>query len=143
MAPDSPPGGVHYGPRQRTVVLTALAGAVLAVLATNQDDRTGRFFVGFGAVLLLLAAGWGGLGGGCVGADGDGLWVRGLCRRHHHPWDQITAIRATGTPRLGLTQRSLEIELVDRLIVLPDLLLGAEPAAAAEGLSALRPAADA
>lgn len=139
---DKTGNGVHYGPRPKAVGFTAVGGIVLAVLATSQSDRTGRLFVGFGAGLLLLAAAWAGFGGGFVGANNDGVWVRGLWRRQHHDWAEISHIRAQATPRLGLTQRSLEIEAGDRLIVLPDVLLGTDPAEAAAGLSALRPVPD-
>lgn len=131
---------VAYGPRRTSVLLAAGVGTLLAVLASSQDDRPGRFLVGFGAAVLLFAAAWAGLGGGFVGASPDGLWVRGFWRRHHYGWAEVTAIRATAHPHLGLTQRSIEIDVADRLIVLPDLLLGADAAVVATALSAFHPA---
>lgn len=113
-------------------------------LALTGSDPAGMLLVGVAAAGLALAALSGTRARPRLRADADGLTVRGLVRRSHHPWPLVRGVRVLRTRRWGITGALLEIDAVtvggdERLLVLGRLELGADPAEVAAAVQAKRP----
>jgi hypothetical protein len=131
------------------LVVTAWVAAAAAVawcvaLGVAGSDPAGLLIVGLAGAGLIVAALFGTRARPRLRADADGLTVRGLVGRSHHPWPLVREVRVLRMRRLGITGSLLEIDTLtvdgdERLLVLGRLELGAEPEDVAAAVLAARP----
>ncbi|ACU33989.1 MULTISPECIES: PH domain-containing protein [Actinosynnema] len=138
----SPPPTRSWAPNPAFVALAGALAVVVLVLLLMSPDAPSRVMLGLAVALL----GWMSLQGALVrpklAVDETGLTVRGLRREHHMAWHEVK-VRLQSTRRLGRVVRTLELDWErgedERLVVLTQLDLGADPQDVAEVLHALRP----
>jgi PH (Pleckstrin Homology) domain-containing protein len=134
---------VQWSPRTAETVAVALGG-VLLVLAAPGLDAVGRVLVGTAGLLLLAVALRDVVLRPRLSADGAGVVVRTLGGRTRLPWAALR-VRLRTTRRLGTRSQVLELDTaagpdeVGTLVLLGRRELGADPAAVARSLEALRP----
>lgn len=112
------------------VAALAAATAGLAFLAAG-GTRPERFLYGVPAVVAAAEALRSALLRPTLVADADGIEVVTGLRRERHPWTEVTAVAVMGTPEVARPRRwarALEIDLGERLILVPTYRLG-EPVA--------------
>ena len=125
-----------------TVVLAA--GGALLVLAALTLDAGGRLLVGAAGALLVGLALRDLALRPRLSADPGGVVVRTLTGRTRLPWPGLR-VRLRTTRRLGVRSRLLELDTAGgpdddgTLVLLGRRDLGADPAAVAQALEALRP----
>jgi hypothetical protein len=131
---------VTYGVRRRVLValsLATLAAGGLAV-ATAFPGRALFLVVAVGALVEATR----GLVPTLVAGD-EGFEVTVGLRREQHGWDEVERIGALDPPSAGARPRrranALELDLGDRLLVLPGYRLGAPVADVVIALETLRP----
>lgn len=118
------------------------AGSVAAFAVATTTDRAGRFLF----VVLGLAAAVEALRSlllrPTIRADADGIEVVTGVRRERHPWTAVTAVRTLDPPaggaRLRRRANAVEVDLGERLLVVPGYRLGAPVAEVAAELTTLR-----
>jgi hypothetical protein len=120
-------------------------GGVLLVLAALTLDAAGAVLVGAAGVLLLGLALRDVVLRPRLSADPGGVVVRTLTGRTRLPWPGLR-VRLRTTRRLGVRSRLLELDTAagpddddGTLVLLGRRDLGADPAAVAQALEALRP----
>ena len=131
----SPPTG--WGVRTVETGLAAAVGVLLLAL-TAFTDAPGRILGAVAGLGLLALAGSDLLWRPRLAVDDGGLSVHAPGRRRSVPWDEVTDIRVDQRRHLGLTNRMLEIDTGDDLIVLGRRSLGTDPREVAATLAALR-----
>lgn len=125
-------------------VAAAAAVAWCTALGLGGSDPAGRVLIGVAAAGLALAALFGTRARPRLRADADGLTVRGLAGRSHHPWPLVRDVRVLRMRRFGITSALLEVDTLtldgdERLLVLGRLELGADPEDVAAAVLAARP----
>ncbi|MGX5656322.1 PH domain-containing protein [Geodermatophilus nigrescens] len=135
---------MQWAARTAETVVLALGGLLL-VLAALTLDAGGRVLVGAAGGLLLALAVRDVVLRPRLAADAGGVVVRGLTGRTSLPWP-LLSVRLRTTRRLGVRSRLLELDTAAGpdddgvLVLLGRRDLGADPAAGAAALEALRPA---
>jgi hypothetical protein len=130
-------GQARWAVRTVETALAAAAGVLLLAL-TAYTDAPGRI-LGVAAGLGLLAlAGSDLVWRPRLAVDEGGLSVHTPGRRLRLPWDRVTDIRVDQRQHLGLTNRTLEIDAGDKLVVLGRRSLGTDPREVAATLATLR-----
>ncbi|MGY1653424.1 PH domain-containing protein [Geodermatophilus sp. SYSU D01119] len=135
---------MQWAARTAETVVLGLGGLLL-VLAALTLDAGGRVLVGAAGVLLLALAVRDVVLRPRLSADTGGVVVRGLSGRTTLPWP-LLRVRLRTTRRLGVRSRLLELDTAAGpdddgvLVLLGRHDLGADPAAVAAALEALRPA---
>jgi PH (Pleckstrin Homology) domain-containing protein len=129
---------VHWSVRTAETCLAGLAG-IAVLIAAVFADTPGRFLGAVGGVGLLVLAATDVAWRPRLAANGGGLLVRTPGRTAQLPWAAVTAVRVDERQRLGRTQRTLEIDAGDDLIILGRRSLGTDPRDVAALLTALRP----
>lgn len=126
--------------RVRPWLVALLAAAALggtALVATT--DGPGRLLFAVAAAGAACEAVRGALP--TVVADGDAVEVLVGLRRERHPWSAVAAIGQLAPPAAGARPRrranALELDLGDRLLVVPAYRLGAPVGDVVTALSAL------
>ncbi|PWW22165.1 PH (Pleckstrin Homology) domain-containing protein [Geodermatophilus normandii] len=134
---------MQWSARTAETVTLGLAGALLALGALTLD-AAGRVLVGAAGALLLAVALRDVVLRPRLTADGAGVVVRTLGGRDRLPWAGLR-VRLRTTRRLGVRSRLLELDTAagpddaGTLVLLGRRDLGADPAAVARALEALRP----
>jgi len=113
--------------RMRPALVAALlAGAVVAAALAATQDTPGRLLLG-ALALVTTAEGVRGLRPALT-ADDDGITVATLTGRAHHPWSHVVAVAPLAPPssgrRLRRSTNALEVDLGERLLVVPGYRLG-------------------
>lgn len=129
---------MHWSVRSVETGLAALAGLVVLAAAVFADAPGRLLGVIAGIGLLGLAVtdlAW----RPRLSASDSGLLIRTPARTDHLPWAAITAVRVDERQRMGRTNRTLEIDAGDDLIILGRRSLGTDPRDVAALLDALRP----
>lgn len=127
---------VRWSVRAAETWLAAAAGVVLLGL-TAFTDAPGRFLGLVAGVGLLLLAGSDLVWRPRLAVDNDGLSVRTPARTARLPWERVS-VRVDERQHLGLTNRVLEIDAGDDLIILGRRSLGADPRDVAAELATRR-----
>ena len=114
--------------RMRPALVAVLfAGAFAAASIAITLDTPGRLLFGCLAVVALAEAVRGLRP--ALTADADGITVATLTGHRHHPWSDVESVAPMAPPssgrRLRRTGNALEIDLGDRLVVVPGYRLGA------------------
>lgn len=138
----------EWSPEPGLVFLAAM-GAVGSVvwctlLIWNGSDPAGQVLAGIAAAALTLGAVFGVRARPRLRVDPDGLTIGGLLRSRHYPWPLVHEVRVLRVRRLGREGRLLEVDATtaagaERLIVLGQLDLAADPEEVADEVRALRP----
>jgi hypothetical protein len=129
---------VSWAVRTTETALAAAIGLVLLVL-TAFTDTPGRVLGTAAGLGLLALAGSDLVWRPRLAVDEGGLSVRAPGRRLRLPWDRVSDIRVDQRRHLGMTNRTLEIDAGDDLVVLGRRSLGADPREVAATLATLRP----
>jgi hypothetical protein len=135
-------GQLTYAVRPAVVALFAL-GAVAALAAVAAiPDRPGRFLFAVAAAGFAAEAVRSALLRPTLTADAGGIDVASGLGRATYPWSAVAAVDAlrppTGGGRLRRRADALEIDLGDRLVLVPAYRLGRAAAAVAGELDSLR-----
>jgi hypothetical protein len=130
---------VSFAPGRTTIALLVAGGLVATGLAVRDDTPSGRVLLGVLALLLLGEAARSLLVRPVLAVNAAGLTVGRLGRRERVDWGQLVSVRGQTTRRFVTTSRTLELDLGDRLIVLPAYRLGASPEEVATAVEAARP----
>ena len=131
---------LSYATPPRLIAAFSAGAAVLLVVAVDLD-WPGRILAFAGALLLASEALHDAVVRPTIRADESGITVRTMRGRLHYPWPAVDDVRAHEARRLFVLQ-SLEIDTGDELVAVPGLRLGADPAAIAGQLQALRASTD-
>ncbi len=122
------------------VLAAVAAGALTQAVLT--DDPPGRFLFGVVGVVAAAEALRSLLVRPTLAADADGLTVASGWRREHFPWPDVVAVTVLEPPsgggRLRRRANALEVDLGERLIVVPAYRLGAAASDVSDSLSGLR-----
>ena len=109
------------------------AGAVGLTL-----DRPGRLLLSALAVILLSEGLWLLVGRPVLAAGPDGVRARQGLRLVTVPWSAVGSVEARQARRV-ITGETLELDLGERLVVIPAYRLGAPPAVVAAAVESIRP----
>ncbi|HVA60857.1 MAG TPA: hypothetical protein VNG13_10045 [Mycobacteriales bacterium] len=124
----------------RPVLLAALwAGALALIAAAIFTDPAGRVLAGAGGILLIGEGARSRALRPTIALTRSGIWVVATWRRELLPWPEVTAVRAVTLGYLTRA-RALEIETVDRIIVLAGYRVGGDTPRVAAAIEAARPA---
>lgn len=136
---DPSPSVVRFIPDRRYTAIAGAGCAAAVTAAALTDAAAGHLLYTLAAVLLL----------GYVCADlvfsprltasETGIVINAPLTRASLSWDQVSEIRADTRFRRGLRSTTLEIDAGTVLAVFSKRALGADPAAAAARIEALRP----
>ena len=132
---------VTYAVRPALIVLLA-AGALAAVAFALLVDGPGRFLLAVAAFGAGFEAVRSALLRPTLAADADGVEVASGLTRERHPWSAVAAVAPLRPPvsggRLRRRANAVEIDLGERLLVVPAYRLGAPVPDVLTALDALR-----
>lgn len=118
------------------------AGSLVALLLARGTDGPGRFLFGVLGAVCLAEAARGVLLRPTIAADADGIEVVTGLRRHRLEWTAVAAVGTLDPPseggRLRRRASAVEIDLGERLLVVPGYRLGAPVTEVAAALGGLR-----
>ncbi|MDQ1711675.1 MAG: hypothetical protein QOE45_1125 [Frankiaceae bacterium] len=134
-------GRVTYAVRPALIALLA-AGAVVALGLAALVDGPGRFLFAVAAAGAAAEALRSALLRPTLTADADGVDVAVGVTRERHPWSAVAAVSTLQPPAAGARPRrranAVEIDLGERLLVVPAYRLGRSCAEVVAALDALR-----
>ncbi|NDJ89306.1 PH domain-containing protein [Mycolicibacter kumamotonensis] len=131
------PQQTQWSPPAGGIAGCALAGAVLATSAvTFATDLPGRVLAGLAGVGLMVFAGFSWRSRPKLALTAQGLAVRGWWRTRILAPDSLTRVRVTEFQRIGRTNRLLEIETDEDLLILSRWELGTDPRDVFDALTA-------
>jgi hypothetical protein len=132
---------VAYAVPRRLVALLAAVAATAGVMALRAPFP-GRFLLGVVAVAATAEALRSALLRPTLRADENGIEVVAGLRRRHLPWADVESVTTLAPPSEGgmLRRRAnaLEIDLGDRLVLVPAYRLGVSGETAASELATIR-----
>jgi Bacterial PH domain len=138
---DPEPGpALIFGPGRGLTIGLGLA-AVVALALIPLVALPGRLLVIVVAVAVVAEAVRVAAVRRVLVADESGLHVHTGVRSHHYPWADVVGVEARTARRL-VSVATLEIDLDERLVVIPAYRLGVDPAEVALTLSKMRPVGD-
>ncbi|SDI84401.1 PH domain-containing protein [Frankineae bacterium MT45] len=117
----------RYGPDRRLGWGAAGLTIVALVAALTMTDPAGRLVSGLLTVVLGAYAFLGLAYSPSLVASSDGLHIHTLSVTATLRWDQLTAVRVDNSTHLGLSNRALELDFDDQLVVLGRRSLGVDP----------------
>lgn len=130
-----------YAVRPALVALLA-AGAVAALAAAVFLDGPGRFLLAVAAAGAAFEAVRSALLRPTLSADAEGVEVASGLTRERHPWSAVAAVAPLRPPgsggRLRRRANAVEIDLGERLLVVPGYRLGAPVPDVLSALDSLR-----
>jgi hypothetical protein len=127
-----------FGPSRPIAWLLTAVAVVAAGAVAVSSDPAGRLLLGCVTVVLAVVAGGDLLFWPRLTATAAGVAIFTPSLRTRLAWAEIDSIRVDEHARHGLTNRALEIESGELLVVLSKRCLGRDPREVLEQLTAIR-----